>query len=381
MKRVTTRHFVAFTSVALATLALAAASCMPSGTPTGGGSGGGNNGGVTSNGGSSNGIGGSSASVGGSSASVGGSTASVGGSSVSVGGSSASVGGSSASNGGSTSSVGGSTSSNGGTTSLGGSSDSSTRSGGSTSGSGGSSAAAGGTIASGGVTSNGGSSASTGGTTASNGGSTGVGTPKTTADIIGPGGATSGNTNGTHGDKWICLLNYPAAGENVTGAWFTYSWTTAACQTLTNPSGGGAPLCFKGGNCTGATPGAGLGFSLCDVHGVDTSTWPQMKNLITAGGLSTTAASTFSQCNAGAKITGVNWTLASGSIPAGMAVEFADVADQPLGSVASVAAGATSVSVPATFDASKIARVKFQINGTTIKTWDFCFQKLTLSYQ
>jgi hypothetical protein len=57
------------------------------------------------------------------------------------------------------------------------------------------------------------------------------------------------------------------------------------------------------------------------------------------------------------------------------------LADQLLGSVPSVAAGATSVSVPATVDASKIARIKFQMNGTTIKTWDFCFQKLTLSYQ
>jgi hypothetical protein len=223
--------------------------------------------------------------------------------------------------------------------------------------------------------------AGTGGTAVSNGGTTGGGAPKTTADIIGPGGATSGNTNGTHGDKWICLLNYPAAGENVTGAWFTYSWTTAACQTLTNPSGGGAPLCFKGGNCTGATPGAGLGFSLCDVHGVDVSKWPQMSSLITTGGLSTTTASTFSQCNAGAKLTSVNWTLASGTIPAGMSVDFADVGDLALGSVTNVAAGATSVSVPATIDATKIARIKFQMNGATIKTWDFCFQKLTLSYQ
>ncbi len=64
-------------------------------------------------------------------------------------------------------------------------------------------------------------STSSGGATSSNGGSTGSGAPKTTADIIGPGGATSGNTNGTHGDKWICLLNYPSAGENVTGVWFS----------------------------------------------------------------------------------------------------------------------------------------------------------------
>jgi hypothetical protein len=280
---------------------------------------------------------------------------------------------------GGSSATGGSSSSNSGGSSAGsgGSGSSSTGSGGSTSGNGGSSTATGGTIGSGGVTSNGGSSTATGGTSTS----TGAGTPKTTADIIGPGGATSGNTNGTHGDKWICLLNYPSAGENVTGAWFTYSWTTTACQTLTNPSGGGAPLCFKGGSCTGATPGAGLGFSLCDVHGVDTSTWPQMKDLISTGGLSTTTASTFSQCNGGAKITGVNWTLASGSIPAGMTVDFSDISDQALGSVTSIATGATSVSVPATFDASKIARIKFQMNGATVKTWDFCFQKLTLSYQ
>jgi hypothetical protein len=42
---------------------------------------------------------------------------------------------------------------------------------------------------------------------------------------------------------------------------------------------------------------------------------------------------------------------------------------------------ASRESVPTTFDASKIARVKFQMNGATVKTWDFCFQKLTLSYQ
>jgi hypothetical protein len=274
----------------------------------------------------------------------------------------------------------GGTAASGGTTTANGGSPKG--SGGTVASNGGSSAATGGTTSSGGTTTgNGGSSAGSGGTTGSNGGSTGSGAPKTTADIIGPGGATSGNTNGTHGDSWICLLNYPSAGENVTGAWFAYSWTTTACQTLTVPAGGGAPLCFKGGSCTGATPGAGLGFSVCDVHGVNTATWPQMQQLITTGGLSTTVASTFSQCNAGAKITGVNWTLASGSIPAGMSVEFSDIGDVALGSVTNIAAGATSVSVPTTFDASKIARIKFQMDGAVVKTWSFCFQKLTLSYQ
>ena len=356
MKRVVTGHFLGSINVALATLALAFAGCASYSAPTGGGLDGGHTGGVTSSG----------------------------------GGSTSNRGESSAAGGGPSSSNGGSSFGTGGTTSLGGSSSSSTGSGGLTFGSGGGSTTTGGTTTSNGgssaatggaTTSNGGSSAATGGTTSGSGTSTGSGTPKTTADIIGPGGATSGNSNGTHGDKWICLLNYPNAGENITGAWFAYSWTATSCQTLTNPGGGGPPLCFQGGNCTGATPGAGLGFSLCDVHGVDTSTWPQMKALITSGGLSTTTASTFSQCNGGAKLTGVNWTLASGSIPAGMTVDFSDVSDQLLGTVTNIAAGATSVSVPTTFDASKIARVKFQMNGATIKTWDFCFQKLTLTYQ
>jgi hypothetical protein len=46
-----------------------------------------------------------------------------------------------------------------------------------------------------------------------------------------------------------------------------------------------------------------------------------------------------------------------------------------------VAAGATSVAVPATVDGGKIASVHFSMNGTTVPTWSFCISKLTLSYQ
>ncbi len=403
MKKVFTANFLGFASMALAAVALTTSGCVSSDTPTGGG--GDNSGGVVGSGGNSEGSGGSSANSGGSSADTGGTKGS-GGTAASNGGSTAtggtkSSGGTTASNSGSTTATGGMTGSGGTTAGIGGSTavtGGTTSSGGTTASNSASTAVTGGITGAGGMTGSGGTTASIGGsmattggtTTGTNGGSSmgtggttspaGTGAPKTTADIIGPGGATSGNVNGTHGDSWICLLSYPNAGENVTGAWFAYSWTATACQTLTIPGGGGPPLCFKGGNCTGATPGAGLGFSVCDVHGVNTLTWPQMQALITTGGLSTTTASTFSQCNAGAKITGVNWTLASGSIPAGTTLDFSDVSDQPLGSV-SIAAGATSVSVPATFDASKIARIKFQMNGTAIKTWDFCFQKLTLSYQ
>ena len=384
MKKQFTRHFVGFAGIALAGFTMVATGCA-SPKPDPGGSGGDNSGGVTGSGGTSKASGGSSTGSGGSISSTGGNSTGSGGSPTGSGGVTSSSGGSSTGSGGATSSSGGVTSSSGGsstgsggvTSSSGGSS---TGSGGVISSSGGSSTGSGGTTGggNGGVNGGGGSATITGGTTAS----TGSGTPKTTADIIGPGGAvTSNNKNGTHGDKWICLLNYPSAGENVTGAWFGYSWTTTACQTLTTPSSGGPPLCFKGGSCTGATPGAGLGFSLCDVHGVDVSTWPQMQQLITTGGLSTTGASTFSQCNGGAKITTINWTFASGSTPAGMAVEFSDVSDASLGKVASLAAGATSVAVPASIDASKIARIKFQFDGTLVKTFDFCFQKLTLSYQ
>jgi hypothetical protein len=403
MKKVFSGAFVGFASVALVTVALATAGCASNGTPTGGGPSGDNSGGVASSGGSSNGSGGSSTGSGGAiSSSSGGASAGSGGMSGSGGtitnngGRPAATGGAPATGG--ASGTGGNNAATGGEATGGAAPTGGNAATGGATLAGGNAAIGGATLAGGNAatggkttggmmgsggtaTSNGGSSTGTGGTITSTGGSTGSGIPKTTADIIGPGGATSGNVNGTHGDSWICLLNYPKAGENVTGAWFAYSWTAAACQTLTVPGGGGPPLCFKGGNCTGATPGAGLGFSVCDVHGVNTSTWPQMQALITTGGLSTTTASTFSQCNAGAKITGVNWTLASGSIPAGMSIDFSDVSDQPLGSVTNVAAGATSVSVPTTFDASKIARIKFQMNGSVIKTWDFCFQKLTLSYQ
>jgi hypothetical protein len=57
-----------------------------------------------------------------------------------------------------------------------------------------------------------------------------------------------------------------------------------------------------------------------------------------------------------------------------------DASDKSLGQVP-VGAGATSATVPATIDGGQIASIHFGVNGATIKTWNFCITKLTLSYQ
>jgi hypothetical protein len=67
----------------------------------------------------------------------------------------------------------------------------------------------------------------------------------------------------------------------------------------------------------------------------------------------------------------VSWTLGRGSIPAGTSVFFDDVADVNLARVDNLAAGATSVDVPANVDASKVASIKFSVSGTASTSWNF----------
>jgi hypothetical protein len=205
--------------------------------------------------------------------------------------------------------------------------------------------------------------------------------PTSTPDLIGPGGATCGNVNATHDDGWMCILSAPQPGANIVGAWFDYAYPTqtSCAHTLKKPSGGTRQICYSGGTCSSAAAGAGLGFSICDVHGVDVSTWPEMKGLITSHSLSTTGKSAFGACNTGAKISAVSWTFGSGSTPAGMSVVFQDASDTALGRVDSLAAGATSAAVPATVDPSKIASIHFTFNGA-IKDWNFCLSTVKISY-
>jgi len=74
-------------------------------------------------------------------------------------------------------------------------------------------------------------------------------------------------------------------------------------------------------------------------------------SLVTTG----TSMYGFGQCNPGLKITAVNWV---GAVTAGIAVAFHDGTDTSMGQV-TVAAGATSVSVPATIDGGQIASIHF----------------------
>jgi hypothetical protein len=163
----------------------------------------------------------------------------------------------------------------------------------------------------------------------------------------------------------------------VVGAWFDYQWSGAGC-TL-GFTKGATKECFSGSGCGGASPGAGMGFSLCSFPGLDVSTWPQMQQFLTSRSLLTTGTSMygFGQCNPGLKITAVNWV---GAVTAGIAVAFHDGTDTSMGQV-TVAAGATSVSVPATIDGGQIASIHFVANAATVKTWNFCVSKVTLSYQ
>jgi hypothetical protein len=255
----------------------------------------------------------------------------------------------------------------------------------------------------GGTTGGGTGGSHTGGTTGTTGGATGSGTGGTaapsgsggsvmttgggvasTVELIGPSAATCGATNATHGDGFICVLNYPSPGPNVVGYWFDYAFAANTCKvSFTKPNGNSASnpeVCFSGSACA-ATSGGGLGLALCDVHGIDVSTWPQLMMLESKSNLSSTAKSTVSGCNPGSTITSVNWTVSSGSIPAGTSVLFDDVSDVDVTRVDNLAAGATSVAVPASVDTSKVASIKFSVNGATNPSWNFCLTSLKVTLQ
>ena len=229
-----------------------------------------------------------------------------------------------------------------------------------------------------------GTNAGTAGSGATNpgAGGTDTGGVARTVELIGPGTARCGATNATHGDGFVCVLNYPSEGPNVVGYWFDYAFSPGTCNLgFTKPSGNDAAnpqVCFSGSACP-ATSGGGLGVALCDVHGIDVSTWPQLASLETASSLSSTVKSPFSGCNPGAALTTVSWTLGSGSIPAGTTVLFDDGADVNLAQVGNLAAGATSVDLPANVDASRVATIKFSVAGTSSPSWSFCLTSLMVS--
>lgn len=213
------------------------------------------------------------------------------------------------------------------------------------------------------------------------GGTTAGGVART-VELIGAGAARCGAANATHGDGFVCVLNYPSEGPNVVGYWFDYAFAAGTCNLgFTKPSGNAdanPQVCFSGSACP-ATSGGGLGVALCDVHGIDVSTWPQLQMLETASSLSSTVKSPFSGCNPGATIPTVSWTLGSGSIPAGASVLFDDAADVTVARVDNLAAGATSVDLPAGVDASKVATIKFSVSGSSSPSWNFCLTSLTVS--
>jgi hypothetical protein len=73
-------------------------------------------------------------------------------------------------------------------------------------------------------------------------------------------------------------------------------------------------------------------------------------------------------------------------MPAGAALQFKgasavkNVSGLALGSVA-IAAGATSVTVPATVDGSKIAALEWSFPASSVTTsWNFCLTGLKLQY-
>jgi hypothetical protein len=344
MKELIHTHCVGFPGVALWAFALLAAGCSAS-SPQSSGSVAGSSSGTTggaSGSGTNNGTSGATASGGGTSGS-GASAAGTSGTGVTTAGTS----GNGASGGG------GASTSGAGPTSAGGS-------------------GAGGSL--GGGTSAGAANAGSGGTTG--GGVT------STVELIGPSAATCGATNATHGDGFICVLDYPNPGPNVVGYWFDYAFTTGTCNvSFTKPAGNSAAnpqVCFSGSACP-ATSGGGLGLALCDVHGIDVSTWPQLMMLESTSSLSSTLKSPFSGCNPGAAMTSVSWTVGSGSIPAGMSVLFDDAADADVARVDNLAAGATSVTVPANVDTSKVASIKFSLSGGTNTSWNFCLTSLKVS--
>jgi hypothetical protein len=213
------------------------------------------------------------------------------------------------------------------------------------------------------------------------GGSSAAGFART-VELIGPGTARCGATNATHGDGFVCVLNYPSEGPNVVGYWFDYAFSAGTCNLgFTKPPGNDAAnpqVCFSGNACP-ASSGGGLGVALCDVHGIDVSTWPQLQSLEAASNLSSTLKSPFSGCNPGATITSINWTLGSGSIPTGTSVLFDDAADVSVARIDNLAAGTTSVDMPANVDASKVASIKFSVGGASSASWSFCLTSLTVS--
>jgi hypothetical protein len=188
--------------------------------------------------------------------------------------------------------------------------------------------------------------------------------------------------NATHGDGFVCVLNYPSAGPNVVGYWFDYPFVPSTCNLMMRkPSGNkdaNPKVCFSGSACP-VTSGGGLGVALCDVHGIDVSTWPQLAALETSSSLSSTAKSAFVGCNSGAILTGLSWTLGSGTMPAGLSILFDDAADKSVARVDDIPAGTTSVAVPANLDTSKVASIKLSANGATSASWNFCLTSLKIS--
>jgi hypothetical protein len=183
----------------------------------------------------------------------------------------------------------------------------------------------------------------------------------------------------THADGYLQL--FPANPVVAIGPWFTYDWGTSNCNIAPKSGAqvkkGTGGICFSGQSCTGMAPGAGLGVKICTTPG-DISTWTEMQTFMAGHGMTgTNAPYGFGQCNTGNKLTAITWV---GNVPAGAVVDLHDAADLSLVTLP-VAAGATSVAVPATVDGGKIASVHFSMNGTTVPTWSFCVSKLTLSYQ
>lgn len=235
---------------------------------------------------------------------------------------------------------------------------------------------------SGGAAGPGGADRADAGTGVANGSETTTGGVARTVELIGPGTAPCGATNATHGDGFVCILNYPSEGPNVVGYWFDYAFAADTCTVaFTKPAGNDDPnpqVCFSGSACQ-ATSGGGLGVALCDVHGIDVSTWPELAMLETTSELSSTLKSPFSGCNPGATITSVSWALGSGSIPSGTSVLFDDASDVTVARVDNLPAGATSADLPSNVDASQIATIKFSVDGASSTSWDFCLTSVTVS--
>lgn len=261
-------------------------------------------------------------------------------------------------------------------------------------GTGGGTAAPGGTggaSTSGGATGGSGTPTASGGAVGSGGRNGGGGAAAATGGS-GPGGASAGSAGAsggvqvspeliaaTHADGYLQL--FPANPVVAIGPWFSYDFGTSNCNIAPKSGAqvrkGAGGICFSGQGCTGANPGAGLGFKVCTTPG-DISMWPEMQAFMAAHAMTgMNVAYGFGQCNTGNKITAVNWV---GNVPAGTVVDLHDAADLSLVALP-VTAGATSVTVPASVDGGKIASVHFSMNGTTVPSWSFCVASVTLSYR